>query len=73
MTPSRRAAETANMSTAIVLDPSAFMAQSMRYLGQVRWSKAGVLQQAVEVTTYGPPGGPESVVEWRDVPTEGDA
>lgn len=73
MTSSRRAAETANMSTAIVVDPSACVAQSMRYLGQVRWLKSGVLQQSVEVTTYGSPGGPESVVEWRDVPTEGDA
>lgn len=73
MTSARRAAETAKMSTAIVVDPSAFMAQSVRYLGQVRWSKAGVLQQSVEVITYGPPGGPKSVVEWRDVLTEGDA
>lgn len=73
MTPSRRAGETANMSTAIVVDPNACVAQSMRYLGQVRWSKSGALQQSVEITTYGHPGGPESVVEWRDVPTEGNA
>lgn len=71
MTPPRRAAETANKRA--IVDLNAFLTQTMCYLGQVRWSKAGVLQQSVEVTTHGYPGGPESVVEWRDVPTEGDA
>lgn len=68
MTPSRRAAETANT----VADPNACVVQSKRYVGQVRWSKTGELQQKVEVTFHGPVDGPLIGFHWENVQREQD-